>query len=248
MRRTLTAAAATLALGAVTMLGAVPAGADPEEPEALPGLDPSDKVSEPLRAAEGQVTAFVQLDAPSALDVAEQGGDPADSAAAAAAVEDLAEEVVPSQAGARSALRAAPQRLSVTSTLVSGTIVAGAAAQVRALADSDDVVAVYLVPLHEPTNKGVDAFTRADEVWQSLGATGEGIRMGIIDTGVDYTHATFGGPGTEEAYAAAYGEDGTGEIPEGLFDGAKFLGGYDFAGTYYDASGRLPGSTTVPQR
>ncbi len=247
MRRTLTAAAAALALGAATMLGAVPAGADPEEPEGLPALTPGDKVSEPLRAAEGQVTAFVQLDAPSALDVAEQGGEPADSAAAAAAVEDLAEEVVPSRAGARSALGAAPQRLSVTSKLVSGTIVAGAAEQVRALADSDDVVALYLVPLHEPTNKGVDALTRADEVWQSLGATGAGIRMGIIDTGIDYTHATFGGPGTAEAYAAAYGEDGTGEIPEGLFDDAKFLGGYDFAGTYYDASGRIPDTTVVPQ-
>src|SRR5690625_6346775 len=78
MRRTLTAAAAALALGAATMLGAVPAGADPEEPEGLPALAPGDKVSEPLRAAEGQVTAFVQLDAPSALDVAEQGGEPAD--------------------------------------------------------------------------------------------------------------------------------------------------------------------------
>lgn len=247
MRRTLTAAAAVLALGAGTMLGAVPAGADPDEPDALPGLDPGDKVSEPLQSAEGQVTAFVQLDAPSALDVAEGGGEPADSAQAAAAVEDLAEGVVPSQAGARSALGATPQRLSVTSNLIAGTIVTGAAAQVRALADSDDVVALYLVPLLEPANKGADAFTRADQVWQSLGATGEGIRMGIIDTGIDYTHAAFGGPGTAEAYADAYGEDGTGEIPEGLFDGAKFLGGYDFAGTYYDASGTIPDTTVVPQ-
>src|SRR5699024_3109872 len=82
---------------------------------------------------------------------------------------------------------------------------------------------------------------------ESFGHTGEGIRMGIIDTGVDYTHAAFGGPGTEEAYEEAYGEDGTGEVPEHLLDGAKYLGGWDFAGPNYDASGTTPGTTPIPQ-
>ncbi len=247
MRRSLTAAASALVLGAVTVLGAVPAAADVDPPPGLPGLDPGDKVSETLRQAEGDVTAFVQLDAPAALDVVESGGSSAEAGEAVEQVETLAQDVVPAQAGARTARRATPQRLSVTSNLVAGTIVAGDAAEVRALADSEDVVAVYLVPLKEPSNKGVDAFTRATEVWESYGQTGEGIRMGVIDTGIDYTHAAFGGPGTAEAYAAAYGEDGAGPIPEGTFDAAKFLGGYDFAGTNYDASGTVPGGTPVPQ-
>lgn len=248
MRRK-TAATSALVLGAVGVLGAVPAGADPAAPappEPLPGLEVTGKVGQTLQQAAGDVTAFVQLAAPSALDVVESGGSPAEAGAAVEEVEDLAAAVVPAQAGAR-ARSAGPQRLSVTSNLVAGTIVTGEAAQVRELAESDDVVAVKLVTLKEPNNKNVDVLTRAAEVWESYGSTGEGIRMGIIDTGVDYTHAAFGGPGTEEAYAAAYGEDGTGPIPEGLFDDAKFLGGWDFAGPTYDASGTIPGGTPVPQ-
>src|SRR5690606_17921420 len=190
MRRSLTAATSALVLGAVGVLGAVPASADPAAPEPLPSLDLPDKVGETLRAAEGTVTAFVRLDAPSALDVVESGGSTSEAGEAVEDVESLAEDVVPAEAGAR-ARSAGPQRVSVTSTLVAGTIVTGDAAQVRELAESDDVVSVALVPLKEPRNKGVDLFTRAAEMWESYGETGEGIRIRIRHTGVDYTPADF---------------------------------------------------------
>ncbi|MEE6281729.1 S8 family serine peptidase [Georgenia sunbinii] len=249
MRRSLTAVLSTLALAAVAALGAVPAGAanDPPPDLSLPGIDAGHKVSQTLRAADGPITAFVQLAAPSALDVVEEGGSVAAAGAAVEEVEQLAAAVVPQDAARLQTRSAAPQRLSVTSNLVAGTVVTGDADQIRALAESDDVVAVHLVTLKEPQNKGTNSFTRAAEVWEAYGETGEGIRMGVIDTGLDYTHAAFGGPGTAEAYAAAYGEDGAGPVPEGLFDDAKFLGGYDFAGPNYDASGRIPGTTLIPE-
>lgn len=274
-RRSLRASLTVLALAATTTVGAggataaglpLDVAASPPAPASPGGLgtaagDPvasgealdqfPGKVAPGLADAEGAVTAFVQLDTPSGLDVAEQGGDAAAVQEATAQVEQVAEAVVPAEGAPGAAARSAaaePTRIATLSNLVSGALVTGDAAQVRDLAASDDVVAVYRVTTKTADNSSSDAFTRALQVWQDTGQTGEGVRIGVIDTGIDYTHAAFGGPGTLEAYAAAYGEDGTQPVPEGLFDPAKYLGGYDFAGPLYDAdpASELPGATTTP--
>jgi subtilisin family serine protease len=59
----------------------------------------------------------------------------------------------------------------------------------------------------------------APEIWAGLGEfQGDGISIGIIDTGIDYKHAMFGGTNAS------------------VFPTAKVVGGYDFAGDDYDAS------------
>lgn len=40
---------------------------------------------------------------------------------------------------------------------------------------------------------------------QAAGYRGKDVRVAVLDSGIDYTHAAFGGPGTLEAYQAAYG-------------------------------------------
>ena len=82
-----------------------------------------------------------------------------------------------------------------------------------------------------------EKFTGVDRTWEELKFTGKGQVVGVIDTGVDYTHADFGGPGTVEAYAAADAADTVAADPT-LFgpDAPRVKGGYDFVGDDYDAS------------
>jgi subtilisin family serine protease len=56
------------------------------------------------------------------------------------------------------------------------------------------------------------------------------MRVAIVDTGIDYTHASFGGAGTVAAYEA---NDPT-FIEDGTFPTNKVIGGYDFVGEDYD--------------
>jgi subtilisin family serine protease len=60
---------------------------------------------------------------------------------------------------------------------------------------------------------------------------GEGMRVGIIDTGIDYTHKMFLGEGTEEAY-----KNNNPALTNMAFPGKKVVGGVDLVGTEYDAA------------
>ncbi|KAI8142150.1 peptidase S8/S53 domain-containing protein [Fennellomyces sp. T-0311] len=53
--------------------------------------------------------------------------------------------------------------------------------------------------------------TQVDRVRNELGYTGEGILVGIIDTGVDYNHPALGG-GFGEGYKVRYGKDMIGDM------------------------------------
>ncbi len=63
------------------------------------------------------------------------------------------------------------------------------------------------------------------------GISGQGMKIGIIDTGIDYTHAMFGGVGTVEAYKAIDpSKDAVG------YPSAKVVGGVDLVGSKYDSA------------
>jgi subtilisin family serine protease len=68
---------------------------------------------------------------------------------------------------------------------------------------------------------------------QTGGRDGSGVKVAVIDSGIDYTHAAFGGAGTAEAYAAAWGtspSDPKNTTLDSLFPTAKVVAGYDFVG------------------
>lgn len=129
-------------------------------------------------------------------------------------------------------------------------------ARLRAL---DGVRSVVPLPAHERTNAISVPAVGAPAAWSApAGLTGQGVRVGVIDTGIDYVHRAFGGSGdpADLTYArspAANPESAgtptptfTVTRPGGpqLYPSARIAGGFDFAGDAYDAD---RAATAVPR-
>lgn len=201
------------------------------------------KVSERM-PKQGRVTAFVQFDKPAAVDVyngtLSQGHDKATEAARAAAQDSttvattLASDLQTRDSGAK--------LLYDTKNAVAGMVVTGEAAAVRELADRPEVLSVSAVVPKERTNSSAVQVTKTLNAWQQYGKLGDKVRIGVIDDGIDYTHADLGGPGTAQAYQSI---DRT-KVDPSYFPTAKVAGGTDLAGDGYDSSGTFGSDTPTP--
>ena len=109
-----------------------------------------------------------------------------------------------------------------------------------------EVIAVEPVTLFERSNAQAAVHIGAAEVWQRAMATGEGVTVGILDSGIDYFHAHFGGEGTKAAFDA---NDET-IVEDGSFPTEKVIGGWDFVGNVYNpwagTAGRMPAPDPDP--
>ena len=105
------------------------------------------------------------------------------------------------------------------------------------LAGLPGVVAVHALRNFNPVNVNGVPFVGAPQAWGSFGLTGAGVKVAVIDTGIDYTHADFGGPGTTAAWTTAKASS-TAPANPSLFGPAtaKVKGGFDFVGDDYNAN------------
>ena len=104
------------------------------------------------------------------------------------------------------------------------------------------VKSVARVTLHTPTNGTSVPWVGGPSAWEDTGETGVGVSIAVIDTGVDYYHANFGGSGDPDDYT---GDDPT-IIEPGTFPTAKVVGGWDFVGDGYDASDEVGSPIPAP--
>ncbi|MFV0373492.1 S8 family serine peptidase, partial [Microbacterium sp.] len=115
------------------------------------------------------------------------------------------------------------------------------------LADLPGVVAIHPATTFTQDNATSVPFLGVPQVWEDTGYTGAGTKIAIIDSGIDYTHADFGGPGTVAAFEKAAGTS-TEPADPALFgpDAPRVKGGIDLVGDDYDAGGSATSRVPVP--
>jgi len=185
-----------------------------------------------LLSATGVRQVVVQLTEASVSEVAADGGSAAAQRAALAAVGAQQDRFIgqadaPVVAQAQVALNAVVLDVDAT--------------ELASLASNPAVVSIRPVVDYELDLTDTVPYIGASAV-QDLGFDGTGITVAVLDSGIDYTHVAFGGPGTAEAYDAAYGAYTDSAENRDLMTwpapGTNIVGGYDYVGEVWP-NGRL---------
>lgn len=187
----------------------------------------------------GTIKVVVELETPTVVEAVVAAEDHGlASSAASAAGKAQHTRILRDQGALLQQLQALDHQLQViyaTQRVLNGIAIRVDAGQLATIAGLPGVRAVHpLVPEVLDHTSSVPLIG-APAIWQGVnGAAGAGIRIGIIDTGIDYHHVNFGGPGD------GYERNDPTVISDG-FDAyfgpnaVKVRGGYDFAGDDYDA-------------
>ncbi|HRI14443.1 MAG TPA: S8 family serine peptidase [Verrucomicrobiota bacterium] len=190
-----------------------------------------------------EVSVFVVLEGePLAAQLAEGGVRPA---VVIIAPPDRKQEIAQQQAAVERELVALGGQVTDRfDTLLNALVVKIATAQLPAVRKLAGVKSVRLERHFERNLETSVPWIGAPAGWSlSTGPwTGENIRLAIVDSGIDYLHADFGGGGNPDDYA---NNDPT-RIETGTFPTARVVGGTDFVGDDYDSRGEDGSPTPRP--
>lgn len=181
------------------------------------------KLEASLLSASGIRQVVVRLAAPPAAAVAAEGGSVAAQRAASAAAKAQQDRF----------LRTADADVLGRTSVATNTVILQVdAANLAALANDPSVVSIRPVIDYELSLSETVPYIGAADL-HTGGITGEGVRVAVLDSGIDYTHAAFGGWSN---YTSQYGTDTTDpenkDTPswELISAAGPVVGGYDFVG------------------
>lgn len=247
--------ALALAVAALPAMAWPAAGLADTLPPAPPGLEgrrvDSTDVLAPVPPSQGvgpPARRFaIELDIAPAAAAVPGGGDPAAQRARAAAVDAAADALLARLPAAVTELGRV--RVAMAAVLVEAPLAALDALRALPGVRRVDPIVDYQLALPQTV-----PYVGGTEAQREAGVDGSGVRVAVIDTGVDYTHQALGGQGTSDAYERAYGlsfeeaaavrDSGapppstpantrTSDPAGAYFPTGKVVGGFDFVGEAY---------------
>lgn len=133
-----------------------------------------------------------------------------------------------------------------TDTAINAVMLEVDASELAAMAADPAVASINAVVNYEHDLSETVPYIGGTFVQEELGFDGTGVSVAVLDSGIDYTHANFGGPGTRVAYKEAWGTRVGHPAQTKLKnnDGktwyeTNIVGGYDFVGEFWPTFGPL---------
>lgn len=186
-------------------------------------------------ASKERISVIVQLDGAAVADFDARALERDGSRLTQAVRQDLARQVARGQDQMRPRIAAVGANVQASyRNVLNGFRVSIRPGQLGQLAALPGVRNVYSIPRFTIGMVDTGNYVESPRTWSATGFTGKGVTVAIIDTGIDYFHADFGGSGNPNDYDNANPRKTGGRFPT-----AKVVAGHDFVGNAYDAG--VPG-------
>lgn len=219
--------AACLLLSSLALILPVQAQLDPVDPAALAKIHP------PLIGQQGPVEVSIRLEAPSLIEMAPKGSKRLGPGLSRTQQQQQLSLIRAQQDRLLAeVLKAGGSEVARVSKALNAVIVSINADALPGLAKSIEVRTIRPLADYELHLDSTVPYIGA-AIAQAAGYDGAGVKVAVLDSGIDYTHANLGGPGTLADFAAAWGisnADPRNTTRDGLFPTAKVVEGFDFVG------------------